>query len=121
MCCSKKQAKFRYSSSIEEIDFTSSRNLDKSQLLRLASCDFIEKHESEIITVPTGVGKSYLASSLGHQACQNGLEVMCYNLCKLFARLRIMKADTSDIREKERIEKQDLLILDDFGLEMLDT
>jgi DNA replication protein DnaC len=116
-----KQAKFRYSASIEEIDFASSRNLDKTQFLRLASCDFIKKHESVIITGPTGSGKSFLASALGHQACQDGFKVLYYNLGKLFAKLRIMKADTSDIREKDRIEKHDLLILDDFGLEMLDT
>jgi DNA replication protein DnaC len=116
-----KQAKFRYSASIEEIDFVSSRNLDKTQFLRLASCDFIKKHESVIITGPTGSGKSFLASALGHQACQDGFKVLYYNLGKLFAKLRIMKADTSDIREKDRIEKHDLLILDDFGLEMLDT
>jgi len=115
------QAKFRYSASIEEIDFASSRNLDKTQFLRLASCDFIKKHESVIITGPTGSGKSFLASALGHQACQDGFKVQYYNLGKLFAKLRIMKADTSDIREKDRIEKHDLLILDDFGLEMLDT
>jgi DNA replication protein DnaC len=74
-----------------------------------------------IITGPTGSGKSFLASALGHQACQDGFKVLYYNLGKLFAKLRIMKADTSDIREKDRIEKHDLLILDDFGLEMLDT
>jgi DNA replication protein DnaC len=81
----------------------------------------IKKHESVIITGPTGSGKSFLASALGHQACQDGFKVLYYNLGKLFAKLRIMKADTSDIREKDRIEKHDLLILDDFGLEMLDT
>jgi DNA replication protein DnaC len=74
-----------------------------------------------IITGPTGSGKSFLASALGHQACQDGFKVLYCNLGKLFAKLLIMKADTSDIREKDRIEKHDLLILDDFGLEMLDT
>jgi len=45
-----------YQSSIEEVDFTSPRGLDKNQLLRLASCQFLEKQENIIITGPTGVG-----------------------------------------------------------------
>jgi len=116
-----KAAKFRYRSSVEEIDFSHNRNLNKNEILRLASCDFISKKESIIITGPTGVGKSYLASALGHQACINGYKVLYYNIYKLFTMLKMLKADASDIREKAKIEKHDLLILDDFGLQELDT
>lgn len=116
-----KAAKFRYRASVEEIDFSHNRNLNKNEILRLASCDFISKKESIIITGPTGVGKSYLASALGHQACINGYKVLYYNIYKLFTRLKMLKADASDIMEKAKIEKHDLLILDDFGLQELDT
>jgi len=114
-------AKFRYRASIEEIDYSSNRNLDKGQFLRLATCDFITKKESLIITGPTGVGKSYMASALGHQACLLGYKVKYYNINKMFTSLKILKADNSDIKEKAKIEKHDLLILDDFGLQQLDT
>jgi DNA replication protein DnaC len=116
-----KAAKFRYRASVEEIDFSHKRNLDKNEILRLATCDFLNKSENIIITGPTGVGKSYIASALGHQACINGYKVMYFNLNKLFTRLKMLKADASDIREKLKIEKHDLLILDDFGLQQLDT
>lgn len=49
-------AHFRYQASIEEVDFTTSRGLDKTQLLRLANCSFIKKRENILITGPTGVG-----------------------------------------------------------------
>ncbi len=90
-------------------------------MLRLAGCDFIRKKETIIITGATGAGKSYLASALGHQACAAGFKVLYYNIAKLFTKLKMLKADATDIKEKEKIEKHDLLIIDDFGLQRLDT
>ncbi len=114
-------AKFRYGASIEEINFTAGRGLDKTQVMRLADTDFITRKENILITGPTGVGKSYLASALGHQACQSGYKTLYFNTQKLFSRLKMLKADGSYSREISKIEKYDLLILDDFGLAMLDT
>jgi len=116
-----RRARFRYPASIEEIDFTSRRGLDKNQMLRLADGTFLEKRENILITGATGVGKSYLSSALGHQSCQLGYRTLYFNTQKLFTRLKMLKADGSYIREISRIEKHDLLILDDFGLAPLDN
>jgi len=113
-------ANFRYNASIEEIDFHSQRNLDKNSLLRLADLSFIENRENIIITGKTGVGKSFLASALGHKACIQGYKVMYFNSGKLFSRLKMSGADNSYIKEIKKIEQQDLIILDDFGLQTLD-
>ena len=67
------------------------------------------------------MGKSYLATSLGHQACVEGYRVMYFNMDKLFARLKMAKADGSYIKEISRLERQHLIILDDFGLQPLDN
>lgn len=114
-------ARFRYQAGIEEVDFTVSRGLDKSQLLRLADCGFIKKKENILITGPTGVGKSYIASALGHQACLQGYKTLYFNAQKLFPQLNIFKADGSYLKQMSKIEKHDLLILDDFGLQSLDS
>lgn len=114
-------AKFRYGACIEEIDFTSRRGLDKTQMLRLADGTFLEKKENILICGATGVGKSFLSSALGHQACQLGFRTLYFNTQKLFTRLKMLKADGSYVREIGRIEKYDLLILDDFGLAPLDS
>ena len=116
-----KNAKFRYPASIEEISFSKNRNLDKNTFVRLADCSFIEKKENIIITGATGVGKSYLASALGHQACVMGYRVRYFNMSKLFSVLKMSKADNSYLKEMARLEKQDVLILDDFGLHPFDS
>lgn len=113
-------ARFRYTAEIEQINYSASRGLDKNQLLRLADGNFIKRKENIIITGPTGVGKSYIASALGHQACIYGYKVLYYNTSKLFSMLKMCKADGSYVKQINRIEKQDLLILDDFGLHPLD-
>jgi DNA replication protein DnaC len=114
-------AKFRYTSSIENIDFEVDRNLDKNQMMRFAECIFISKHENILITGSTGIGKSHLASALGNQACVLGYKVYYANMAKLFAKLKMGKADGNYIRELARMDRQDLLILDDFGLLPLDN
>jgi DNA replication protein DnaC len=116
-----KAAKFRYKAIIEEIDYHQHRNIDKNQLQRFASGDFIKNNESVLITGSTGVGKSFIASAIGHQACSLGYKVMYFNTQKLFTKLKTSKADDTYTREINKIEKQDLLILDDFGLRALDS
>jgi DNA replication protein DnaC len=114
-------AKFRYQSSIENIDYESDRNLDRNQMMRFAECTYIRKQENILITGSTGIGKSHLATALGHQACTLGFKVYYANMSKLFSKLKMGKADGSYMREISKIERQDLLILDDFGLLPIDN
>lgn len=116
-----KNAKFHYKSSIENIIYEDARNIDRTKLLRLAECEFIDKKENILITGSTGAGKSYLATALGYQACINGYKAMYYNTTKLFSILKMAKADGSYLKELSKIEKQQLIILDDFGLQPLDS
>lgn len=114
-------ARFRYQSNIENIDFDTNRNLDKNQIMRFAECTYITKHENILITGSTGIGKSHLATAFGHQACTLGYKVYYANMAKLFSKLKMGKADGSYAREIAKIERQDLLILDDFGLLPIDN
>ena len=114
-------ARFRYQSCMESIDYQADRNLDRNQIMRFAECNFIRKRENIIITGSTGIGKSYIATAIGHQACTLGFKVYYANLGKLFSRLKMGKADGSYLREISKIERQDLLIIDDFGLLPIDA
>ncbi|HOV14119.1 MAG TPA: IS21-like element helper ATPase IstB [Spirochaetota bacterium] len=115
-----KSSNLRYKSSFQEIDFNEKRNLDKNQMVRLFDCSWIKKSENVLISGPTGVGKSYIACVLGHTACLNGYKTMYINAMKLFTSLKYSKADGSYIKLMENIKKQDVLIIDDFGLEIIE-
>ena len=113
-------ARFRYKTSIEQLEYSAERGIDKNQVHRLADGEFINKKENLLITGSTGTGKSFLASAIGNQACQLGFKVLYSNATRLFAQLKIAKADGSYIKELLKIERQDLLIIDDFGIQPFD-
>lgn len=115
-----KNARFHYKSNIESLNFEVSRNLDRTLILRLADCEFVAKNQNVLITGSTGVGKSFLGTALGYQACIEGFKVSYFNTSKLFAKLKIAKADGSYLKELAKLQRQDVLILDDFGLQALD-
>jgi DNA replication protein DnaC len=114
-------ARFRYKAAIEELHYHTNRNIDRNQIMRFAECSFIGKRENILITGSTGVGKSYIASAIGYQACARGYKVMYHNTAKLFGKLKMAKADGSYMREITKIERQNLLILDDFGIHPFDA
>ncbi|MGE5795587.1 MAG: IS21-like element helper ATPase IstB [Ignavibacteria bacterium] len=116
-----KASKLRYTASFEEIDFSLKRNIDKNLLLRFSDCQWIEKHQNILFTGPTGTGKSFISCALGTQACQHGFKTSYYPASKLFAYLMLCKADGSYLNVLKKIATQDLLIIDDFGLEVLDS
>ena len=113
-------AKFRYRANIEEIDFTTPRNLDKNLLLRIADCSFLERKENLLLTGPTGTGKSFISSAIGHQACVKGYRVRYFNCAKLFSMIKRTRVEGSYNKFINKLERQDLLILDDFGLQPID-
>jgi len=116
-----KNAKFRYHTSLEEIDYRHPRNLDKNQMLRFIDCNYLKKAENILVTGATGLGKSHIISALGNQGCLMGYKVMYQNTQKLFYALKLARVDGSYVKEMKKIEKQDLLIMDDFGLQPLDN
>lgn len=116
----KKTARFRYQSSIEELQLNTSRGINTSLITELAKGTYLSKGESILITGATGCGKSFLASALGHQACSQGKKVLYFNIQKLLMQTKMARLDGSFLKLFDKIAKTDLLILDDFGLAHLE-
>lgn len=116
-----KAANFRYNASLEDIDYTFERGLDRNQVDRLAALEFITQSKDMLITGPTGTGKSYLATALGYKACQDGYRVFYASTAKLMSQLKIAKVKGTILNDFKRIERTDLLILDDFAMQTFDS
>lgn len=116
-----KQANFRQKADTAGVNFNAARNLDKNMFNRLATLDFLKQNQNVIITGASGVGKSYLAQALGNQACVTGNKVLYTNTARLFTKFKLSKTDGTYIKELNKLQKTNLLILDDFGLQAFDN
>ena len=116
-----KASGFRYEASLEHIDYDVDRELDRNLIQRLADLGFMSEGRNLFIVGSTGTGKSYIATALGYRACQKGHRVLYANTARLMAQLKVAKAKGSILQELKKIERTELLILDDFGLQPLDT
>ena len=115
-----KKAKLRLNASIEDIDYRHPRDLDKSLILSLASCQWIEEHNNILITGPTGVGKSYLACALAQKACREGCRTLYFRLPRLLQELTMARGDGRYGKMLINLAKTNLLVIDDWGLAPLD-
>jgi len=111
-----RQAKLRLPASVEDLDFRSPRGLDRSVVLRLASCEWIRHHQVVLVTGATGTGKTYLACALAQAACRRGLSSRYYRLSRLLEELVLARGDGSFPKVMDRLQKTALLVLDDYGL-----
>jgi DNA replication protein DnaC len=80
-----------------------------------------DAHDNLILCVSTGVGKSWLACALGHQACRDNRSALYQRVPKLFADLALARSDGRYARITGGLNGVELLILDDWGLDPLDA
>ncbi len=116
-----KTSKLRYNAVLEDVICSEDRNLTKDTLLKIMDCGFIGRAENILIDGKTGCGKSYLACAIGRQACFMGYRVEYFSMNKFIERIALAKLEGTLLKVVNRIERNDLVIFDDFGLQPLDN
>ncbi len=112
-------SRLRYKATLQDIKYMTGRNLKKEQIAALADCSYIQRAHNLLICGATGCGKSYLACALGYQACLLGYRTLYFNMNRFCEQIAVAKVDGTFIKWINRIQRANLLILDDFGLQPL--
>jgi DNA replication protein DnaC len=114
-------AKLRHQACIEDVDYTAPRGLDRPFLLKLIQSRWINNHDNLLICGPAGIGKSWIACALGHQACRDNHSVLYQRVPRLFTDLALARGDGRYARILRSLGSVQLLIIDDFGLAPVDA
>lgn len=104
------------SACVEDLDYRHPRGLERALVQRLATGEWITKHQNLIVSGSTGCGKTYLVCALAQKACRDGFSVLYRRVPRLLHELQVARADGSFPRLLARWAKTDVLILDDWGL-----
>lgn len=114
-----RRANFRNHKTLEEFDFTFNPHINRSLIMDLASCRFMQEKVCIFIVRPCGTGKSHIAQALGHCAIRAGHDVLFTTQSKMLAQLHAARAINAFDRQFAKLAGVDLLIIDDFGLKPL--
>ncbi len=107
------------SATIEGIEYHEDRRLDKVQILRFATCQYIEDCHHIIIMGASGNGKTYLSNALGNAACRKFKSVRYIRMPELLDELNVAKGCGTFKRTIKSYQKVDLLILDEWLIRTL--
>src|SRR5664280_1147821 len=112
-----KAAKLRGSVCVEDIDYRTARGLDKTVVRALArDSAWVCNHENIFVLGPTGVGKSFIASALAQKACRDGYSALYLRAAALLCELALARADGSLRHLLARLDRIDVLVIDDWAM-----
>ena len=101
---------------LDAIDYTPNRKINKTQILSLATLNFIHAKQNIIITGKTGTGKSYLAQALANKAIIDGYRVYYIRTPSLLEEIKIARLDGTYTNLLKKYSRFKVLVLDDFGV-----
>jgi len=111
-----KNARFKVQACLSEINYTHKRGLQKSKIMDLSTLNWIKCHQNILLTGPTGIGKSFIAQALAHHACEQGYSSHYIRLTRLLNDIFLASAEGIYNNYLAKLNKFDVLILDDWGI-----
>jgi DNA replication protein DnaC len=115
-----RQAQFQEEQTFENFNWNAPVTFDREGVKDLFSLAFMGRKEDVIFLGPVGVGKTFIASAVGHSACRVGKRVLFVRADRLLKELHQSRADHTTEKVLRRFISLDLLIIDDFGLRKMD-
>ena len=109
-----KAARLPLPATMEDLDLSPSRGLDRRLILQLAQGEWIRQHLNILVLGPTGVGKTFLASALAHAACRHNFNVRYYRTSRFLHETELSHADGSYPNLLDAFARVQLLVLDDW-------
>jgi len=107
------------SATMEGVEYHEDRHLDRAELLRYATCRYIDDEHHIILKGATGSGKTYLACALGNAACRKFKSVRYIRMPELLDELAIARAENLFKKVSKTYARVDLLILDEWLIRCL--
>ena len=116
------RARLKYAqAAIEDLDARPGRGIDRATLIALATSAWVQRGDTVLLTGPTGVGKTWLACALAQHACREGHSTLYLRMPRLAEELKALHASGGFGRWLLTLAKTDVLVLDDWGVSVLDA
>jgi DNA replication protein DnaC len=109
-----KAARLPLPATLEDLDLSPARGLDRRLVLQLAQGEWIRQHLNILVLGPTGVGKTFLACALAHAACRHDVRVRYERTSRLLQQMALAHADGSYPKLLDALARIQLLVLDDW-------